>query len=139
MRSVMKKAVLLMAFVVGVGGAASRAFAADVVVADVPFKFLASGKTQDAGKYELTLINDGQSVELTGPTKAGTFSNVITRLAAPAGGTVEARLVFDVVGDTFVLSEAWLPGQDGLLLQATKEAHTHRAVKLQKAAKPRAS
>lgn len=41
-----------------------------------------------------------------------------------------AGLVFDVVGDKNVLSEIWIPGVDGYLIQVSKGHHTHKVVKV---------
>jgi hypothetical protein len=40
--------------------------------------------------------------------------------------------VFDVVGDSYILSEIWLPAGDGYLVAATKGPHTHKTVKAKK-------
>ena len=135
MRSVMKTAVLLGAFVACVGGFGARAFAQDKLIADVPFKFMLSGKTYDAGKYELRVNNTEQVVELTAPGQKGSFVEAMTRLAEPENKMTEARLVFDKVGDTAYLSEVWLPEQDGYLMFAAKGKHTHHVVKLQRGPK----
>jgi hypothetical protein len=37
----------------------------------------------------------------------------------------EPEIVFDKLGGKFLLSEVWLPGQDGYLLLTTKEQHDH--------------
>jgi hypothetical protein len=131
MRSIFTKA-LLMAAVVALVGATSRASAQGILQANIPFKFTVSGKTHDAGKYECRVLDDDQTLEFTGPAKAGGFVQVMTRLAAPEASLADGRLVFDKVGDTYFLSEMWLPGQDGFLVHAARERHTHHVVKLQK-------
>ena len=40
----------------------------------------------------------------------------------------DAELVFDKIGGKFLLSEIWIPGKDGMLILATKEAHEHAVV-----------
>ncbi len=50
----------------------------------------------------------------------------MTRLSGEIHTTPQdAHLVFDKVGDTYLLSELWIPGEDGYLLQITKGAHEH--------------
>jgi hypothetical protein len=134
MRSIFTKA-LLMTAVVTLGGPASRASAQDILEANIPFSFTASGKTHDAGKYEFRVIEDDQTLEFTGPAKTGGFIQVMTRLAAPEAFIPDGRLVFDKVGETYFLSEMWLPEQEGFLVHAEKERHTHHVVKLRKHAR----
>lgn len=105
------------------------------LVADIPFKFIAAGKTYDAGAYGLRVVQDQEAVELTPPKGAGQVMLIVTRLAASSSAAVEGRLVFDRVGDTYTLSEMWVPGTDGFLLHATKGKHTHQTAVLQRKAK----
>ena len=50
----------------------------------------------------------------------------MTRLSGEIHTTPQdAHLVFDKVGDTYLLSELWIPGKDGYLPQITKGAHEH--------------
>lgn len=129
MRSVLRTTVMLMAFLACVG--TTRVFAQEVLDADVPFKFVASGKTYEPGKYELRVSDGLADVEILGPSKSSGVISVMTRLS-PARGANDSRLVFDKIGETYHLSEMWLPSQDGFLLWATKEKHTHHEVKLNK-------
>ncbi len=69
------------------------------------------------------------------PKGTGMFLTTITRLAAPEVSLVDAHLVFDKVGDTYYLSEVWMPGEDGFLLYAAKGKHTHTLIKFHKKAK----
>jgi hypothetical protein len=134
MRSILSKA-LLMAAAMTVVGATSRASAQGLLEANIPFTFTASGKAHHADRYDFRLSDDEQIVELSGPAKSGGFVPVMTRLAAPATPLTDGRLVFDKVGDTYILSEMWLPEQDGFLIHVAKERHTHHVVKLQKHAR----
>ncbi len=97
--------------------------------ADVAFKFVAAGKDMAPGKYELRLDNDRSAFTLVSPSGSGEFLLTVTRLAASEPPSSDTRFVFDKVGDTYYLSEVWLPGEDGYLLYAAKEKHTHRTVK----------
>ena len=144
MRAVTKTAVVLAAFVACVGSAGSRALAqnlvGDRIVADVPFKFIASGKTYDAGKYEMKLLSEQQAVELRGPvgTKRGpaepkSVLQVMTRLPGANSPVADSQLVFDKVGGTYYLAEMWMPGEDGFVFFEAKAPHAHSTVKLHKA------
>ena len=137
MRSVFTKAVLLATVMTGAMGLSS-AVAQDALNADVPFTFIVSGKTHDAGKYEFRVADDAWTVNLQGPGNAAGILPVITRLAAPdTPVSDDGRIVFDKVGDTYYLSEIWIPGQDGFLIYAAKEPHTHHALRLHRATKVR--
>jgi len=121
-----------LAFVVGPAMALAQEGA---LVADIPFKFIAAGKTHDVGTYGLRVVEDQAAVELIPPKGAGEVMLVETRLAASSPAAVEGHLVFDKVGDTYTLSEMWVPGTDGFLLHATKEKHTHHTAVLRKKTK----
>jgi len=134
MRSIFTKA-LLMAAAVTVVGATSPASAQDILEANIPFAFMSSGKVHDAGRYEFRVIDDGQMLEFTGPAGAGGFVEVMTRLALPATDLADGQLLFDKVGDTYYLSQMWIPEQEGFLIHEAAEQHTHHVVKLDKSAR----
>ena len=102
----------------------------DEVVANIPFKFVAAGKVQDAGAYGLRADVEQDAIELVPPKGSGSVMMVMTRLVGPEGRSPEGRLVFDKVGDTYTLSEVWFPGTDGFLVHATKETQTHHTTPL---------
>ncbi len=113
----------------------SVAYADPALSADIPFKFVAGGSTHDPGRYELR-VNDGDVMLTLVPAKgAEALLSPLTRLASRDGQT-DPCLVFDKVGNTYILSEAWFPGLDGFMLHATKEPHTHQVVKV--TSKPKA-
>ncbi len=108
---------------------------AQVLVGDIPFKFMAAGRMHDPGRYELRVSEDESGLTVTPEGKglgAGIEVLALTRLASPAGGVPESRLVFDKVGDTYYLSEAWFSGEDGFVLHSTREKHTHATIRLNK-------
>jgi hypothetical protein len=130
MRSITRKALLLAAFAACVGGLGSRVSAQDMLIATVPFKFTVAGKAYDPGKYEIQVNSEAQMIELFGAGRNSGMAEVLTRLE-PHGTTTDAgRLVFDNVDGVYVLSEMWLPDEDGFLLHSTPAAHTHRAVSI---------
>ena len=112
---------------IGLGGNV-RAYAQESLTAEVPFKFIVGGKTHDAGKYEMRVMDGERAIEFKGPSKDGGFAEVMTRLAGTETHGIEGRLVFDKVGDNYYLSEMWLPDQEGFLVYAAKEKHTHHII-----------
>lgn len=105
-------------------------YAQDVAVVNIGFPFIVNGKTLPAGQYELKVNSDQTVFQLTAePKDTGEFVSIITRLAAPEPPSNDTRVTFDKVGDKYYLSEIWLPGEDGYLVYAAKEKHTHTIVK----------
>ncbi len=104
---------------------------AEKVRADIPFPFTADGKVFAAGHYTFTRDSQGQTFTFRGPDNVRGAAIVLTRLAGEIHTTPEdSHLVFDKVGDTYYLSEIWVPGSDGFLLHSTKEKHEHRVLNI---------
>ena len=111
-------------------------YAQEGATAEIGFPFVAAGQTMPAGKYELMSNSDASAFTLSPVGQGhGVIIVPMTRLAAAEPPSGETRFVFDKVGNTSYLSEVWLPGEDGYLFYAAKEAHTHQVVKGQKKAK----
>jgi hypothetical protein len=66
---------------------------------------------------------------------AEVFVPVLTLLSRRGAALEEPELVFDQVGNTYFLSEVWMPEYDGFLVRATKGAHQHNVIKGQKSKK----
>jgi hypothetical protein len=103
-----------------------------MIRANIPFQFIVGTKMLPAGEYDFTPNALGDAVRVIN-IKGGPSSDalVLTRL----GGEIHAspqdsHLVFDKVGSTYTFSELWLPGNDGFLLNITKEKHEHRTIKV---------
>ncbi len=111
-------------------GGNTLAYAQEAMMADIPYKFVAGGQTHEAGRYELKVSEDQMGIMLTPQKGTANAILVLTRLAAPETPMTDGRLVFDKVGETYFLSEAWFPGFDGFALHSTKEKHTHHAIRL---------
>jgi hypothetical protein len=103
------------------------ASAQETLSANIPFAFIVDGKANDAGAYTVRVNDNRTEVWLTPSKGPSLVALVITRLAASAPD--DSRVVFDKVGNTNYLSEVWLPGADGYLVYAAKEAHTHHVLK----------
>lgn len=104
---------------------------AEVLKAKIDFAFSAGNKVLPAGEYVFTKDDNAQAFRIQGAGKTGDIVNIITQLSGevrinPKG----AALVFDTVGNKYILSEIWIPGVDGFLVQVTKEPHTHKVVKI---------
>ncbi len=95
---------------------------------DIPFAFVAAGKTVPAGSYEFTTTTNLNGVIMRNTkTKETLVLPVMTRLAADSSGTV--RVTFDEMGVKKFLEAVWPGSRDGYLLHQTKEKHTHSTVK----------
>ena len=99
------------------------------VIADVPFSFMAAGKTLPAGQYEFSDGDLANAVLIRG-TKADAEALVITRLAQRPDN--QADVIFDKVDNNYCLSELYVPGVDGYLFQGASGKHTHVHVKARK-------
>jgi hypothetical protein len=98
--------------------------------AKIDFAFKAEGKVLPAGDYEFVRDNNAMTFRVQGAGKMGAIVPILTRLSGEMHLMPrEAHVVFDVVGDTYLLSEIWLPAEDGYLVLATKGTHTHKTVK----------
>lgn len=115
--------VLALAVVFALGGAEAHAQPAQKVAADIGFPFVAGGKEMPAGKYAISVPDNGP-VMVTGPGGVRAVLPVITTLARHAQDP-ESKFVFDKLDGKATLSEIWLPNKDGLLLVATKAPHEH--------------
>lgn len=100
------------------------------VRAKIPFAFSAAGKRFPAGQYDF-FPNEGSPI-IKMASEDGKISVLITALTRTAGAIhntpEDAHVVFDKMGETYVLSELWVPGIDGYVLSTTKEKHEHHVV-----------
>ncbi len=110
---------------------ATFAFAQSVVSkANIPFAFIAAGRTLPAGQYTFTYDTGVNAFRVVGSAKgAEALMPIETRLAGAMHTTpADSHIVFDKVGDKCFLSEVWIPGGDGFLLYMTKSPHEHAIV-----------
>ena len=104
----------------------------------VPFALQAGGKKLAAGGYAVTKTAEGGIALRQVSTGKEIPLTVLERIAKPEPAVAEPRLVFDEVGDfapsyteymtVYVLSEVWLPGEDGYRVHVTKGAHKTKTV-----------
>jgi len=100
-----------------------------ITTTEIPFSFIADGKTYPAGIYRFS-INDPETIFAINGVKQTTASGVAlvaTRLGTRTVDTV--NLVFDVVGNDHYLSEIHVPNQDGFYFKSATGKHTHVTVK----------
>ncbi len=98
--------------------------------ANIPFAFIAAGKTLPAGQYNFTYDAGTNAFRVVGSAKgAEALMPIETRLAGAMHTTpADSHIVFDKVGDKYFLSEVWIVGEDGYLLYMTKGRHEHAIV-----------
>jgi len=121
--------VVLVGFVALLAGVSAYGQVPESLQATIPYQFTAEGKVYAAGEYTFARDVAASSFTIRGPGKVSGLAVVITRLAGAIHTTpADAHLVFDTIGQTYYLSEIWIPGQDGFLLNSTKEKHEHRIV-----------
>jgi hypothetical protein len=115
--------------------ATTFAYAADPLIkSSIPFQFNAGGKVLPAGQYEFTADNQAKMVTVRStPAGSSSMVMVVTRMAAGIHTTpADAHIVFDKVGETYTLSEIWVPGMDGFLLNVIKTKHEHKIIDVQR-------
>jgi hypothetical protein len=97
-----------------------------VVTAKIDFPFMAAEKTLPAGTYVFELQPSGDVFRVLRENES-ILANVVTRLGKEPAQK-GAHLVFDKLGEDYLLSEIWIPNEDGFLLLATKGVHTHKTL-----------
>ena len=117
-------------------GAVASAFAQAAF--KVPFPIKVAGKNLAAGEYAIVKAPDGGLVLKQVATGKETPLAAIERIAQPTPPVAAPKLVFDEVGDfapsyteyltVYVLSEIWLPGEDGYRVHVTKGAHKTKEI-----------
>ena len=103
----------------------------------VPFEIRAAGKDLAAGEYAVAKTADG-GIVLKQVSSGKELPLTVLERIKPEAPVAEPRLVFDEVGDfapsyteyitVYVLSEVWLPGEDGFRVHVTKGAHKTKVV-----------
>lgn len=108
---------------------APSAFGQDTAKSNIPFAFQVSTKTLPAGEYTFTIDRFNGVVKVNGD-KTGAEEMIITAIIGRpyTGDPNESHIVFDKSGNQYILSEIWVPGEDGVLVHATKGPHTHHVI-----------
>jgi len=100
------------------GAVAGLAQEVHKITADVPHPFSVSGRQFEAGRYQIELPGRTHTTviirSLDGRYAAQAL--IMRGIAASSGSEEKPRLVFETIGDQYVLSEVWMPGHEGFLL-----------------------
>ena len=95
--------------------------------AKIDFPFTVGTKMFPAGTYTFIKEDPSDAFRVTGE-KTEAVAPILTRIASMMP-TLDA-VVFDVVGDKYILAEIWIPGDDGYVVATTKIKHEHKIVKV---------
>lgn len=121
-------ALALLAVVLSTASAArAQGNAVRSVTTKIDFAFVLNGKTLPAGSYTLEADESRVILRPQAGKAEGVIASVMTRLGRH-DRDADPELVFDSIEGKYLLSEVWLPGEDGYLLLGTKERHDHRVI-----------
>lgn len=99
------------------------------IKAKIDFPFTVEGKALPAGQYSFMRDTEAPVFRVQGEGKADALATIVTRLSGEMHTTPQdAHLVFDVVGGTHILSEIWIPGEDGYMMHVEKGKHEHKVL-----------
>ena len=100
------------------------------VTAKVPFAFNVAEKVLPAGEYKFSQSPGAAAITVrSSDGKEAAMALILTRMAAGIHTTAQdSHVVFDKVGNSYFLSEIWVSGMDGYVLNVTKEMHEHAIV-----------
>lgn len=96
---------------------------------NVPFGFQAAGKNLPAGTYFFKKEDRGAIILSSTDSVINLRMPVITSLARGTAGA-DQQLAFDKVGEKRILSEVWLPGEDGARVNTSASEQKHEVVRL---------
>ena len=101
--------------------------AGTVLSANVPFAFEAGGTSLPAGTYQFKYRPSDETLVISGG-KAGDMK--LHSIAQLAGASLfkDTGLVFDAFEGKHVLSEVWIPGEGGVLVNASPKQHPREVV-----------
>jgi len=99
------------------------------VRAQIDFAFSVENKVMPAGTYDFIRDESASVFRVTEGGKSEAVVQVQTRLASLMPGMPDKpEVVFDKIGDKYVLAEIWIPGEDGYAITMTKAKHEHKVV-----------
>lgn len=121
-RDVFRAGLLLLLMTAAVWGQSGTA-----VSSVIPFEFTIGQKVVPAGPYLFSVRTGQRQLVVRDSSGMDMYLPILTRLS---GGSDfrDAGLVFDTSGSTHVLSEVWIPGQDGILVSSSPAEHEHQTV-----------
>jgi hypothetical protein len=102
------------------------------VKAKIDFSFSVEGKVLPPGQYDFKRNIQAEVFRVQGEGKNAALAKIITRVSGEIHTTLQdAHLVFDIVNGEYMLSEIWVPGEDGYVLLTTKGKHEHKVINVQ--------
>jgi hypothetical protein len=121
------------------GAVSGQAQSNDVMRADIPFSFVASGKSLPAGEYTIHRINGSASTEILLLQSRDGHDSIFVRASGVQATKApnESKLVFTCYGDQRFLSELWTDGDVSGL--AVTKSHAERELARNKSAMKPAS
>jgi hypothetical protein len=126
-----KQLVAVLAIVVVAGLLGAVAQVAPRAAAEVPFSFIAAGKTFPPGSYQFNPSKVPNEIVIrNNKTSESVMVPVTTRLSPKPGE--EPMVVFDKVDNDHYFSELYLAGTDGYAVQGARGEHTHVQLKAKK-------
>jgi len=126
------KTVLALSFLLAAAasGSAQPAHLSSITV-KIDFTFTVNGQVLPPGVYEFARDDRAAAFNVIGEGKHRTVAPILTRITGETHTSPEdAHLVFDIVGDAAILSEIWIPGDDGYVMLAMKEIHRHKVINI---------
>ncbi len=110
--------------------AATLSYGQKTLKVKIDFPFTVAGKVLAPGDYEFIRDMRGEYFTVQGQDKKGVEVPIMTRITKEMrADQEEPRLVFDKVGDAYLLSEIWLANEDGYVVLVTKGIHEHKVMK----------
>jgi cytochrome c553 len=101
---------------------ASASAYAQSFTADIPYPFTVGQKALPSGSY--TFVKSADNTILVRNAQGGqVISQIITRVGSPAP-VFDCGLVFDVSGNSRIVSEVWIPEAGGFLIHSVPSDHT---------------
>jgi len=92
----------------------------------VPYEFKFGSNVLPAGTYTFSVDRSWLTVESNNNKLLR--QNIISRLSGPAELVRSGYLIFDKTDGGSVLSEIWMPGEDGLLVHPVPKGHSRLAL-----------
>jgi hypothetical protein len=97
----------------------------------VEFPLIAKDTELPAGEDEFVREPSGWMFRVKGQREHVALVTVLTTLSREIHTTSkDAHVIFDKVGDRFVLSELRIPGHDGYLVGSTPKEHGHKVLNI---------
>jgi hypothetical protein len=131
----MKTRALVMAAVMALTAMATTrvAQAQDAMAVNVPFDFVAGGKTLPAGEYAVRPSGAGNTLILIDRKDASVSALIITHAVVSLDTQTESKLIFNRYGDRYFLSQVWSEGnsQGRQLMKTAREKEAALTAKIE--------